>query len=106
MIVTKIMCMYFLTLSFEIPNAKLHEFNSATNHLTNWPIYSLHNTVGKELKKDFLVFRKWADENEMNTDTQSHRYENLIGAIKVLGKINSYEVYTGEEKKTNQIKTH
>ena len=98
--------MYFLTLSFEIPNAKLHEFNLATNHLINWPIYSLHNTVGKELKKDLLVLRKWADENEMNSDTKSHMYENLIGAIKVLGKINSYEVYTGEEKKTNQTKTH
>ncbi len=98
--------MHFLTLSFEIPNAKLHEFNSATDHLTNWPIYSLHNTVGKELKKDFLVFRKWADENEMNTDTKSHRYENLVGAIKVLGKINSYDVYTVEEKNTDHIKTN
>ncbi len=95
--------MYFLTLSFEIPNAKLHEFNLATNHLINWPIYSLHNTEGKALKKDLLVFRKWADENEMNADTKSHRYENLIGAIKVLGKINSYEIYTAEEKNRNQI---
>ncbi len=98
--------MYFLTLSFEIPNAKLHEFNIATDHLINWPIYSLHNTMKKELKKDFLVFRKWADENEMNTDTGSHMYENLIGAIKVLGKINNYELYMAEEKKTNQINTH
>ncbi len=98
--------MYFLTLSFEIPNAKLHEFNLATNHLINWPIYSLHNTLRKELKKEFLVFRKWADENEMTKDTKSHLYENLIGAIKVLGKINSYQLYTAEEKNMNQINTH
>ena len=91
--------MYFLTLSFEIPNAKLHEFNLATNHLINWSIYSLHNTDGKELKKDLLVFRKWENESEMNSDIRNHMYENLIGAIKVLGKINSYAVYTGEEKK-------
>jgi hypothetical protein len=98
--------MYFLTLSFEIPNAKLHEFNSATDHLKNWPIYSLHNTEVKELKKGFLVFRKWDDENEMNRDTKSHLYENLIGAIKVLGNINSYNVYTAEEKNRNQINTN
>ena len=96
--------MFFLKLSFEIPNAKLHEFNLATDHLINWPIYSTHNPKGTELKKEFLVIRTWADKNEMNTDTKSHLYENLIGAIKVLGKINSSHLYKAEEENRNQIK--
>ena len=85
--------MYMIVLRFQIPSSKLQEFNIALERLVKWPVYVLYNDHGNTGYKVFELVRKWKDESLMEKDVNSPEYENLMGAIKVLGKINESNIY-------------
>ncbi len=85
--------MYMILLRFQIPNAKLHEFNLALERLVKWPVYTLYTDSGKIGYKVFELVRKWEGKALMEKDLNSSEYENLMGAIKVLGEINESNIY-------------
>jgi len=90
--------MYLLIILFEIPNNKLHEFNLALERLIKWPVYMLHNSETKSAKNTFEMARTWKNEESMKRDLSSHMYQNLMGAIKVLGNIDSSHLYSVKER--------
>ena len=77
----------------QIPSPKLQEFNIALERLVKWPVYVLYNDHRNTGYKVFELVRKWKDESLMEKDVKSPEYENLMGAIKVLGKINESNIY-------------
>lgn len=85
--------MYMIVLKFQIPNSKLHEFNLALERLVKWPVYVLYNDYGKTGFKVFEMIRKWNNNELMKMDLNSPEYENLMGAIKVLGEIIESNIY-------------
>jgi hypothetical protein len=91
--------MYMLVLRFQIPNSKLHEFNLALERLVKWPVYTLYNNHRNISHKVFELLRKWESKALMEKDLNSPEYENLMGAIKVLGEINESNIY-----KTKKVK--
>lgn len=90
--------MYLLIILFEIPNNKLHEFNLALERLVKWPVYMLHNSESKSDNNTFEMVRQWKNEESMNKDLSSHMYQNLMGAVKVLGRIDSSHLYSTNER--------
>ncbi len=85
--------MYMIVLRFQIPNSKLHEFNLAMERLIKWPVYILYADQGNIGYKVFELVRKWEGKALMEKDLNSPEYENLMGAIKVLGEINESNIY-------------
>ncbi len=85
--------MYMIVLRFQIPNSKLHEFNLALERLVKWPVYVLYTDHENTGSKVFELVRKWEGKALMEKDLTSPEYENLMGAIKVLGEINESNIY-------------
>ena len=85
--------MYMLVLRFQIPNSKLHEFNLALERLVKWPVYTLYTDHRNMGHKIFELLRKWESKAFMEKELNSPEYENLMGAIKVLGEIKESNIY-------------
>lgn len=90
---TIICSMYLFVLRFQIANTKLYEFNLAIGRLVKWPVYVLHNNDVSPTFKTFEMVRNWDTEALMKKDLKSAEYENLVGAIKVLGEIKESNIY-------------
>ena len=91
--------MYLFVLRFQIPNTKMHEFNLALNRLVKWPVYILYSDEAHTGYKLFEMLREWENEDVMKKDLSSAEYGNLMGAIKVLGKIKESHIYNAIENK-------
>ncbi len=85
--------MYMIVLRFQIPSSKLQEFNLALERLVKWPVYVLYTDHRNLGYKVFELVRKWENKALMDKDLNSPEYENLMGAIKVLGEINESNIY-------------
>lgn len=88
-----ILFMYLFVLRFQISNNKLYEFNLAMGRLVKWPVYVLHQNDNQTEFKTFELVRNWKSETLMKKDLNSAEYENLMGAIKVLGTIMESNIY-------------
>ncbi len=85
--------MHLFVMKFQIPNTKIYEFNLALGRLVKWPVYVLHDNEGTTNYKDFKLIRSWENKALMKKDFDSAEYQNLMGAIKVLGEIKTSHVY-------------
>lgn len=82
-----------LLLQFEIHKDKLHEFDIAVGRLVKWPMLTLYASPHESSSKSFEFIRQWATKKEMQQDLDSPMYENLIGAVKVLGNLKDMTIY-------------
>lgn len=85
--------MYLFVMRFQIPNAKMYEFKLSLDRLIKWPVYVLHSDGEDQEYKLFEILREWETKDAMNKDLDSFEYENLMGAIKVLGEIKESHIY-------------
>ncbi len=85
--------MHLFVMKFQIPNTKIYEFNLALGRLVKWPVYVLHDNEVATNYKDFKLIRSWENKSLMKKDFDSAEYQNLMGAIKVLGEIKASHVY-------------
>lgn len=84
--------MYALIIHFEIPDSKIHEFDVFSKQLKGWPVYGQYYGISGNPLKRFVLIKNWSSKLEMNSDLKSPVYENLMGAINVLGRPISKEV--------------
>ena len=91
--------MYFLLMKFEIPNNKIQEFDIAFKKLVKWPVYTLYKTTDTADNKVFELIHDWDKKEEMLVELESRDFTNLLGMVKVLGKILQSKVYhvSGQE---------
>ncbi|MGI9546190.1 MAG: hypothetical protein ACR2MM_03055 [Flavobacteriaceae bacterium] len=85
--------MRFLFVHFEIPNNKIHEFDLAFHRLVKWPLYTLYESEANADRKTFELTRQWENEEEMQRELDSREFTNMIGMIKVLGKVSQSDIY-------------
>lgn len=78
---------------FQVPNAKMYEFKLSIDRLVKWPVYVLHNDTDHQGHNLFEITRDWETKEAMKKDLNSTEYENLKGAIKVLGEIKELHIY-------------
>jgi hypothetical protein len=91
--------MHLIVMRFQIPNAKIHEFNLALDRLVKWPVYALHGEEMNLNHKSFELVRNWENKTLMKNDLNSAEYKILMGAIKVLGEIKESHIYNTLENK-------
>jgi hypothetical protein len=58
-----------------------------------WPVYALHSEEVRAEDKVFKLIRNWENKEMMQKDLHSSEYQNLMGAIKVLGEIQDSHIY-------------
>lgn len=85
--------MYFLLMRFEIPNNKLQEFDIAFKRLIKWPVYTLYTSEEKANYRTFELVRSWESDKEMREEIRSRDFVNMIGMVKVLGRVIQSQVY-------------
>lgn len=90
--------MYFLFMRFIIPNDKIYEFDLAFRRLVKWPIYTLYKTNADQEQKTFELIRHWENREEMNRELVTREFSNMIGMVKVLGKVLQSDVYEVVDK--------
>jgi hypothetical protein len=71
----------------------MYEFKLSLDRLIKWPVYVLHSDGEDQEYKLFEILREWETKDAMNKDLDSFEYENLMGAIKVLGEIKESHIY-------------
>ena len=84
--------MYALIIHFEILDSKIHEFDVFSRRLREWPVYAQHHSIPSTSLKQFVLIKNWTSEQEMKSDLNSSIYDNLLGAINVLGNKLSSEL--------------
>lgn len=85
--------MRFLFVQFEIPNNKIHEFDLAFHRLVKWPLYTLYESDVKTNRKTFELTRQWDNKEDMQRELASREFINMLGMIKVLGKVLQSDIY-------------
>lgn len=95
--------MYMLLLQFEIHKDKLYEFDIAMGRLVKWPMFTLYGSPIESPTKSFEFVKQWSNKTDMQQDLDSPIYENLIGAVKVLGNLNEAVIY--ETKPLDNLNT-
>ena len=91
--------MHLFVMRFQIPNTKVPEFNLALGRLVKWPVFVLHEIGVSENYREFQLVRRWENKVLLKKDLKSAEYENLMGAIKVLGEIKESHLYEADENK-------
>ena len=91
--------MHLFVMRFQIPNTKVSEFNLALDRLVKWPLFVLRGIGIPENHKEFQLVRRWDTKVLLKKDFESAEYENLMGAIKVLGEIKESHLYEAVENK-------
>ncbi len=65
----------------------------ALRRLVKWPVYVLHGDTENTDYKVFELVRTLENEALMRKELKSAEYENLMGAVKVLGKMKESHLY-------------
>lgn len=90
--------MHLLLLRFSVPKTKLYEFDLALERLVKWPVFRLQAPRVDTDQETFEFIRSWESSEDMQADLSSHTFNNLIGVIKVLGKVKQSNIYKVDEQ--------
>jgi hypothetical protein len=95
-----------MLLQFEIHKDKLYEFDIAVGRLVKWPMLTLYDSRLESSSKPFEFIRQWTTQKEMQQDLASPMYQNLIGAVKVLGNLKDIAIYETTPLDSQLIANH
>jgi hypothetical protein len=90
--------MHLLLLRFTVPKSKLYEFDLALKRLVKWPVLKVQTHTPDTNFETFEFIRTWNNQEEMQADLSSHAFNNLVGAVKVLGQVQQSCIYRVEEE--------
>jgi len=98
--------MHLLLLRFTVPKSKLYEFDLALKRLVKWPVLKVHAHTGDANFETFEFIRTWNNQEEMQVDLSSPAFNNLVGAVKVLGQVEQSCIYRVEEQMDLSLDTY
>jgi hypothetical protein len=78
---------------FEIQNDKIQEFDIAFRRLVKWPVYTLYKAQTKADSQTFELVRNWDNKEIMQNELESREFTNMMGMVKVLGKLLQSDIY-------------